>query len=243
MKLSPLQQKNSYIHQQTFSIINHLEELIDQNLRKELNDPSITSPSQQKSLFDDESYERTINPFRKETNFDVQEPFDRPSHSIRAIKTIIWGIANLIFGFETSMAFNQTKLEDCAKTLNSSESNWNNTLKKHYSPHFSENILKAISHGRSLTKERIDYQKRIYYFRITFFATAILAAGAIIGGIRFKNFSAVVIGSVSLITSLVTLAYMIKIYVTSQLLQSKIELDLHSSLLSLEKTASQNQII
>lgn len=217
------------IENQTVSMIDRLEGLIQERLPHDIQKKYSTPKLDLKQEF---QYERTINPLRRDTNFNEQDFSKSPSYPLSSLKTVISALAELIFGFAY---FPQNKSESKLILLNADHIEWKGKLNNFYTSEVQNKVNEAFTAGFKLLNERISYEKNLNLQRLILFSTAIFASITIISGRRENLFPLISLGFISMTAGTVCFFYMVKNYVTNKLRQTDFESDMRLAVENLRK--------
>lgn len=222
------------IDDQTFSMIDRMEGLIHERLPNEIHKKNSSPKDNLKQEF---QYERSIYPFRRDTNFDEQDFSTRSSHPLSSVKTVISALADLIFGFPF---FVKNKSEETLILLKADQIEWNDRLSRFYPSSFNEKVSYAFASGSDLIKQRISFEKSLRFKRLILIANALFASITFIIGKRENSFPLIILGFSGLAAGTVWFFYMVTNYVTSKLRQTDLESEMRLAVVNVQKALPRN---
>lgn len=194
----------------TMQILLHLQQFADRKNRSEIEAAIVPSASNPRIKKDFHVPQRTmsthsIRAFRKDTNFYGHEELEQPIHTAHVAYNILSTLGNIFLGYEFSDSQQDSRSpEKMILALEDDKIAWNG-LQYHYKQQFRNRMEGAFKQARALLEARQAAIKEARYQRLTLYASLILS---FVG----KLISQKGLTIVGLITSSITLLFMLTQY-------------------------------
>lgn len=234
-KVSPYVKKGvpDDIEKVTLQLFAHLYELANQTKSEEGEDWDAIlkghSPSPKKH-----SLSQSTRFLQYESNFSDDSYIDYIPQPENSLSNLLNAVSEIFLGTRFDYEEKQKTAFEMDDTLKKDQITWKN-LRVHYSDYFQTKMSHVFCLARNLLKERIEGDETALYYRIAFYAGAVIS---IVGMVLNQKFAFISGLSISLIAS----SYMIVRYATTSLNRMQQESDLKLSIDNIYYEAAKHRL-